>query len=227
MLPKMRTIRLFQLLDCLRGRVVPISAEALAGMLRVSVRTIYRDMSTLQAMGAPIRGEAGVGYQIENGYFLPPLRFDPDELEAIVLGLRLAAAKGDPALAEAAGRAAAKISAVAIQGDGWSYARLPLRAVSRRAGAPEAQLALLRLAVRERAILDLDYTDLRGEVSSRIVRPLGLTVFDEVWLLTAWCEVRQDFRNFRVDRIGRVERTGKTFRLEAGRRFEDYLASLS
>lgn len=125
----MRTLRLFALLDHLRARLGPISAEALALELGVSMRTIYRDMATLQAMGAPVRGESGIGYQLEKGYFLPPLRFDADEQEALMLGLRLIAARGDTALASAARRASAKIGAVLGEGDGAAYAELPLRAI--------------------------------------------------------------------------------------------------
>ncbi|WP_448206156.1 helix-turn-helix transcriptional regulator [Azospirillum sp. sgz302134] len=226
----MRTLRLFALLDHLRGRSQPVSADTLALALNVSVRTIYRDMAALQAMGAPIRGEAGVGYQFEKGYFLPPLHFDADELDAIMLGMRLIAARGDGGLAEASRRVSNKISAVMDDEDGDAYRRLPLRAVSRRSDEQEkagAWLGFLRKAVRERALLDIRYVDLHGGESRRIARPLGLTVFDAVWLLTVWCESRQDFRNLRVDRIRTAERVGQRFKAEAGKRFEDYLGTLS
>ncbi len=225
----MRTLRLFALLDHLRDRLNPVSAETLAADLNVSIRTIYRDMATLQAMGAPVRGEAGIGYQMERGYFLPPLRFDADELDAIMLGTRLIAARGDGELSDAARRVSAKVSA-AMDGDaGEAFTRLPLRAVSRHSqkdAKAGSHLGFLRNAVRERALLDIRYLDLREARSQRVARPIGLTVFDDVWLLTIWCETKKDFRNLRVDRIEAVERTGRHFRLEAGKRFEDYLRTL-
>lgn len=225
----MRTLRLFALLDHLRGRLNPVSAEALAIDLNVSVRTIYRDMATLQTMGAPVRGEAGIGYQMERGYFLPPLRFDADELEAIMLGTRLIAARGDSELSDAARRVSGKISGIMEEEVGDTYARLPLRAVSRQSQEDikaSTHLGFLRSAVREKAQLHILYRDLKEAQSQRIARPLGLTVFDHVWLLTIWCETRNDFRNLRVDRIEVVERTGKRFRPEAGKRFDDYLRTL-
>lgn len=224
----MRTHRLFSLLDRLRGRLEPIPAEVLARDLNVSVRTIYRDMATLQAMGAPVRGEAGIGYQLEKGYFLPPLHFDSEELEAIMLGTRLIAARGDTALAEAARRVSAKISSVTS--DGERFTRLPLRAVSRPTEENQkanAHLAFLRDAIRKRMRLSIRYRDLKETESDRIAHPLGITMFDAVWLLTIWCETRSDFRNLRVDRIVSVSPTGLVFRHERGKRFEDYLQTLS
>ncbi len=225
----MRTLRLFALLDHLRGRTEPVSAETLAQELSVSVRTIYRDMATLQAMRAPIRGEAGIGYQLEKGYFLPPLHFDPDELDALMLGTRLIASRGDDDLAAAARRVSAKVSAAIGHDKGENYSQLPLRAVARQ--SPEndkaaEHLTLLRIALRDKAVLEITYCDLQDKRSQRIVRPLGLTMFDAVWLLTVWCEDRSDFRNLRVDRIEAIQLTGRLFREERGKRFEDYLKTL-
>ena len=225
----MRTLRLFALLDHLRGRTEPVSAETLAQELSVSVRTIYRDMATLQTMGAPIRGEAGIGYQLEKGYFLPPLHFDPDELDALMLGTRLIATRGDDDLAAAARRVSAKVSAAIGHDKGENYSQLPLRAVARQ--SPEndkaaEHLTLLRIALRDKAVLEITYCDLQDKRSQRIVRPLGLTMFDAVWLLTVWCEDRSDFRNLRVDRIEVIQLAGRLFRTERGKRFEDYLKTL-
>lgn len=225
----MKTLRLFAVLDHLRSCARPISAEALAQALGVSPRTIYRDMATLQAAGAPIRGESGQGYQLERGYFLPPLHFDPDELEAIMLGVRLVMARGDHALHAAAERVSGKIGATLPQDAGETFRNLPLMAVSRRtaaAGKAHTRLPLLRRAIRQRNMVRFEYIDLQERPSRRHVRPLGLTLFDEAWLLTAWCETRSDFRNFRVDRITDATMTGEHFRHEAGRRFQDYLRSL-
>ncbi|VDC33957.1 hypothetical protein XINFAN_04158 [Pseudogemmobacter humi] len=186
-------------------------------------------MATLQAMGAPVRGEAGIGYQMEPGYFLPPLQFDADELDAIMLGTRLIVARGDSALSEAAQRVSAKVSAAMDGEAGEAYTRLPLRAVSRHSEKDThagVNLGLLRNAVRNKAMLDIRYLDLREIRSRRVARPLGLTMFDDVWLLTIWCETKADFRNLRVDRIESAEPTGRRFRPEPGKRFEDYLKKL-
>ena len=225
----MRSLRLFALLDHLRGRSVPISADALAEMLGVSVRTIYRDMVTLQAMGAPVRGEPGVGYQLERGYFLPPLHLDHDEMDAVMLGMRLIAARSDAPLAAAARRASAKFAASMEPARQATYSNLPLRAVSRQTSESEgakAHLTLLRDAIRRHLVLRIAYVDLSDNESERTIRPLGLTLFDSAWLLTGWCEARNAFRNFRVDRIASISGTGTTFRPEKGQRFEDYLKTL-
>ncbi|KAB2692143.1 helix-turn-helix transcriptional regulator [Brucella pseudogrignonensis] len=225
----MKTLRLFSLLDRLRSASTPVSAEALADMLEVSPRTIYRDMATLVAMGAPVRGEAGLGYQLEKGYFLPPLHFDADELEAIMLGVRLVMARGDGDLGAAAQRVSGKISSTMQAGAGDRYKNLPLRAVSKLTeehSKANLHLSFLRRAVRDRVVVTLEYLDLKDNITERIVRPLGLTMFDAVWLLTGWCESRNDFRNFRLDRISKVETAGRVFRHQKGQRFEDYLLTL-
>jgi predicted DNA-binding transcriptional regulator YafY len=225
----MKTLRLFSLLDRLRSASTPVSAEALADMLEVSPRTIYRDMATLVAMGAPVRGEAGLGYQLEKGYFLPPLHFDADELEANMLGVRLVMARGDGDLGAAAQRVSGKISSTMQAGAGDRYKNLPLRAVSKLTeehSKANLHLSFLRRAVRDRVVVTLEYLDLKDNITERIVRPLGLTMFDAVWLLTGWCESRNDFRNFRLDRISKVETAGQVFRHQKGQRFEDYLLTL-
>lgn len=225
----MRVIRLFQILERLRGLRQPKRAETLAEELGVSLRTIYRDMGTLQALGAPIEGQAGIGYQLRKGFFLPPLMFDEDEVEAIVLGTRLVAVRGDPELADAGRRASAKIAQVLRGQDPGAPERLPLKAVHRRAEtvADEAgALRALRHAIRHRRIVQVTYRDLQDRTTSRRLRPLGLTAFDLVWLLTAWCEERGDFRDFRVDRLLHVSETQDRFAPEPGRRFEDYLKRL-
>jgi predicted DNA-binding transcriptional regulator YafY len=218
----MRLFRLFQLLDELRLRHSPIPARSLAQNMGVSLRTLYRDIADLQAMGAPIRGEGGVGYVIEPGYFMPSLRLDEDELSALALGVRLVAARTDPGMSEAARRAAAKIAS-AVGED----ARREFLESSFEAGPSDAantpHLQILRDALRQRNVLEIDYKSLAGRLSTRFARPLGLTVFDSVWLLTVWCETARDFRHLRVDRISDVRVTSQQFRDERGRRFSDCL----
>ena len=225
----MKTLRLFALLDQLRSARHPVPAEALAQNLGVSLRTIYRDMASLQAMGAPVRGESGLGYQLERGYFLPPLQFDPDEMEAIMLGLRLVMARDSGDLRDAAKRVSGKVANAMGDEGGERFQALPLLAVTReRPGDGDAARwgSILRKTIRERRVVELAYCDLEGRSSQRQVHPLGLTLFDDVWLLTAWCEVRQDFRNFRLDRICGIKETGDGFRPQNGQRFKDYLAKL-
>ena len=225
----MKTLRLFALLDQLRLARHPVSAERLAQRLGVSLRTIYRDMATLSALGAPVRGESGLGYQLEKGYFLPPLRFDPDEAEAIMLGLRLVMARGAGGLHDAAERVAGKVADAMGDDRGETFRDLPLLAVSRERSADSEAAKwgdALRKMVRSRQIVELTYRDLSEQESCRRVWPLGLTLFDEAWLLTAWCEMRGDFRNFRLDRISHLSETGERFTPVKGQRFEDYLARL-
>ncbi|WP_104668852.1 helix-turn-helix transcriptional regulator [Ensifer adhaerens] len=226
----MKTVRLFALLDQLRVSRHPVSAEALAQSLGVSPRTIYRDMASLQSMGAPVRGESGLGYQLETGYFLPPLQFGPDEMEAIALGLRLVMARDRADLHDAAKRAAGKVASTVGPEGKERFQTLPLLAVSRKRATDDHAArwgSVVRRTIRERRIVELSYCDLEGQGSNRRVHPLGLTLFDDVWLLTAWCELRDDFRNFRLDRIGGIQETGTRFRSQNGRRFTDYLATLS
>lgn len=225
----MRTQRLLQILEKLRGYRRPVAAQALAEIFSVSLRTIYRDMADLQTMGAPVCGEPGLGYQLESGYFLPPLHFEQDELEAIVLGMRLIEARGDEELAQAAHGVTAKISAAMPSDSRRHFERLPLRAASAvgdTATHAPGIMRLLRLAIRQRAVLQIEYVDLQEQFSVRYVRPLGLTLFDRTWLLTTWCEGRNHFRNFRLDRLSAARRTGASFVYERGKRFEDYLKQL-
>ncbi len=221
----MRTIRLFQVLDYLRARSQPVSAERIARHLGVSVRTLYRDIATLQGMGAPIRGAGGLGYQLERGYFLPPLHFDADELDAIVLGLRLAAKRGDPDLAVAADRVLGKLAASGEEVA--SDLDRPLLAVGSRRDAEGAdRIAELRRAVRERRLIRMAYRNEAEVLTDRTVRPLGLTAFESVWLLTGWCLARADFRNFRPDRMESLVVLTDRFAVESGKEFRDYLRLL-
>lgn len=219
----MRLVRLFQLLDELRLRRTAVSAQRLAIDMGVSVRTVYRDIADLQALGAPIRGEGGVGYLLEPGLFMPSLRLNEDELSALALGVRMVAARTDPDMAEAARRAAAKIASAVGEG-----ARLEFLDSSFEAGpsgvANTPYFGVLRDAIRQRRVLEIRYTSLADKVSTRLARPLGLTVFDSIWLATIWCETAHDFRHLRIDRIVDVRITAQQFLDERGRRFSDCLA---
>ncbi|WP_272833805.1 helix-turn-helix transcriptional regulator [Paracoccus fistulariae] len=202
-----------------------MTADTLAADLKVSVRTIYRDIATLQSMGAPIRGEGGIGYQIEAGFFLPPLHFDADELDALLLGVRMVTARGDDALGQAAYRLLGKIETVLSEDR--QHLQQPLLAVCGPNKSDAASgLSALRTSIRHRKKLAVSYEDVHENRSERVVRPLGLTAFETVWILTGWCELRQSFRNFRLDRLVSVSETGDVFKKEKGKEFADYLRSL-
>jgi len=225
----MRLIRLFEILDDLRVARRPISAETLAQKYSVSVRTIYRDMSMLQGLGAPVRGEGGIGYQIEGGFFLPPLHFDENELDALVLGLRMVSSRSDKDLSDAASRAMGKISAVLPEQVRERFMDAPLLAHSNFPGEGQFEgniLTILRNAINRKERLNAHYVSLEGVATQRIIQPLGLTTFDEVWLLTAWCESKDGFRNFRVDKFKSVTGTDTLFHIRPGRSFQDYIKTL-
>lgn len=225
----MRTTRLFDILDELRSRRLPISAEALADKFDVSVRTIYRDMLTLQTMGAPVRGESGVGYQIEEGTFLPPLHFAPDELDAILIGMRMIQSRADSDLVDAASRALNKIGAALPDCHDHLFLDSPLlvhSSVSDDYTFQSGTLSELCEVIRDKIRIKIKYEDLKGCRTNRYVRPLGVTCFDSVWLFTAWCDSKHDFRNFRVDRVQSVSRTNEKFRDKRGEGFKDYIRSL-
>jgi predicted DNA-binding transcriptional regulator YafY len=198
-----RAVRLLNLLQALRRRRTPVTADELARELGVSVRTVYRDIATLVAEGAAIQGEAGVGYVMQPGVFLPPLGFDRDELDALALGLAWVQGRADPALARAADNALAKIHAM-LPSDGRDEVEGPGVLVGPSAEPPPAAVPLERLreAIRGQRKLALVYRDGTGASSARTVWPIALAYPDGVRLLVAWCETREGFRTFRVDRIG-------------------------
>jgi predicted DNA-binding transcriptional regulator YafY len=217
-----RADRLFQLLlELRRARVV--TARRLAERLEVSERTVYRDVADLCASGVPIAGEAGVGYQLK-GFELPPLMFDRDEIEALVLGARAAEAWGDAHLGRSARSAIAKIEAILPRGKERLVEETRLFVPSR--GEPPGEkipLGELRKAIRDRRKARLDYRDVEGKASERVVRPLALAFYPPVWLLVAWCELRVDFRNFRLDRVAGFRLEAEIFADEPGKSLADYL----
>lgn len=202
-----RSARLLALLQALRRRRQPVAAAALARELGVSLRTIYRDVATLTAQGAPIEGEAGLGYVLKSGFFLPPLMFDEDELDAIILGLRFVARRGDEALGAAAEDALAKIAAM-LPPAKEDAARANGLLAGLNAKGDRPHLALVRQAIRAEKKLRLCYIDKNGRSSARVVWPVALGFFDAAEVLAAWCEARSDFRHFRLDRIVSAEPLG-------------------
>lgn len=218
--------RLFQILLMLRhGRIV--TAAALAEALSVSERTIYRDIADLVQSGAPIDGEAGVGYRLRRGYQVPPLMFSGDELEALVIGAKLVQAWGDPALGQAAEQALARIGAVLprhlderIEGSGRCF----LAPDFMQPAARREPMALLREGMEHGRKLDVVYRRADGQTSTRRLWPLGLVFWGHCWTLGAWCELRKEFRTFRVDRIEHVAASDEHFDDRYGHLWNAYLA---
>lgn len=216
-----RADRLFQLVQLIRGRRLS-TADFLARRLEVSARTVYRDVAALQQQGVPIEGEAGVGYRMRAGFDLPPLMFTKDEAQALVAAVRLAQPQLDRALGAQAEGALSKILAVLPPAARAAAEGLALFAPGGRM-TPEMseRLARLREATESRHKLRLDYLDLNDSRSERTVRPLACLFWGPVWTMAAWCEKREDFRSFRVDRIQSLEVLEERFRDEAGKTLAD------
>jgi len=197
-----RSARLLQLIQSLRSHRRPVSGNTLAEELGVSLRTLYRDIATLQDYGANIEGEAGVGYVLKPGFLLPPLMFDESELEALLLGVSWVAARTNFDLSESAKNAFTKIHAV-IPEDLKEKMESSILLVGPGEVEPDANnwLPLLIAAIRNEVKIKLFYKDAHDEKSERLIWPIALAFFDRVRILIAWCELRQDFRHFRTDRI--------------------------
>lgn len=200
-----------------------MTAAAIARELEVSERTVYRDVADLVRSGVPIEGEAGVGYMLRRGFDLPPLMFSEQEIEAMVLGARVVTSWGDAALARAAGDALARVEQALPE-------RLRGRLVGTKLYAPGfhvpqqvvARLAMLRNGIDQRRKIRLTYADGDGARTERVVRPLGLFFWGATWSLTAWCELRDDFRSFRLDRIEDAAQLEGRFIEEPGKTLEDF-----
>ena len=197
-----RSQRLLNLVQVMRRHRRRVTARVLAEELGISVRTVYRDIQTLIEQGFRITGEAGFGYLLRSGSLLPPLNFADDELEAIVLGLRWAAQRGDPPLTKAAQDALAKIEAVLPLDQQARSEDVPLLAGP---GPVLVRPPMLREALRNELKLRIQYADAQGKQSQRVIWPVAFAFFDSVQVLISWCEARQDFRSFRVDRISTSE----------------------
>jgi predicted DNA-binding transcriptional regulator YafY len=201
-----RADRLFQIIQILRSARGPVTARRLADELETTTRTVYRDVADLMAQRVPIRGEAGVGYVLARGYDMPPLMLTPEEIEAAVLGAQWAAARGDAALARGARDLLAKIRDVIP--DHLRPMVLHAAVVAPNMKAPEQDgldMQQVREAIRGRLKLRLNYQDGAGVASERVVWPIFVAYFETVRLITAWCELRRAFRNFRTDRVSVLE----------------------
>ncbi len=222
-----RADRLFQIIQLLRRHRVA-TARTLAEELEISERTVYRDIKDLVRSGVPIEGEAGVGYVLRRGFDLPPLMFTEAEIEALVLGVRVVSSWSDPGLARAANDALARVESALPD-------RLRARLGNTRLYAPGfhvrppmlARLGDIRPALEARNKIWLHYRDVNEAETERVTRPLGLFFWGNTWSLTAWCELRSDFRSFRLDRVVQFRILEDAFQDEPGRTLDDYFTAVA
>ena len=223
-----RADRLLQIIQILRRANGPIAASTIAEELEVSQRTLYRDMASLESTGVPIRGEAGVGYILEDGYDMPPLMFTASELEALMLGARMLDSRVDESLSRAAKDAVAKIAAVVPKDLREVLIDTPLFAP--HFVAPQ-ELAIdpniIRQSLRSESQVTITYEDLKGVTSTRTIWPVLISFFQGATLLAAWCTLRKDFRSFRIDRISNYEILDQTLPKRRKTLFADWKRSQS
>lgn len=218
-----RADRLFRIVEYLKTRKRVVRASELAEKLEVSLRTIYRDIADLQISGIPIIGEAGVGYLLDKEHILRPMMFTLDELEALILGARMVRSWGDAALGKSSASAIDKIGSVLPPSLEQEIADSFLFSFATREKKPIGNLlAECRKTIRNKHKIRFSYMREDGASSGRTARPLCLVLFAPSWLLLAWCEERNDFRNFRLDRMKDFEVLNERFKDEKGKRLRDY-----
>ncbi len=216
--------RLFQILNMLRNRRTVLTARDMAKELEVSERTIYRDVQALSLSGVPIEGEAGVGYRLQRHFEMPPLMFDHDEVEALLLGARMVRSWSDRQLAASASSALNKILAVLPPQLRALEETSPIKVPRfQQQTVASVYSEAIRKAIRDREVLELEYRDVKDETTWRNVWCLGLFFWGSTWTLVAWCELRGDYRVFRLDRISRFKQTGRYFKPERERSLDHYL----
>ena len=205
-----RTERLLDLLQMLRRHRAPVAGASLAAELDISIRTLYRDIATLQGQGAEIEGEPGLGYVLRPGFMLPPLMFSIDELEALIVGAQWAGKQSDDnRLSKAAGSALSKIAAVLPDDLRREIDAGTLYVTERRPKPVQIDPSLLRDAIRKEIKLRIGYRDDAGQETERIIMPLVIGFFEQHKVVGAWCELRNDYRHFRLDRIATLAATGE------------------
>lgn len=217
-----RADRLFDIVQKLRsGRLT--TASTLAHSLEVSERTIYRDVADLQASGVPIEGAAGAGYMMRSGYDLPPLMFTREELVALVAGLRMVSGWGGLAMAKAAEDARTKIEAIVPDSRQPQFSAIAIHAPAMTMSDEVRDLVdRFEAAAANRIVLQITYCDADGQTSERTIRPLGLWFWGKVWTVVAWCDLRDGFRMFRVDRMRAVTQSATRFEPEPGKTLRDF-----
>ncbi len=222
-----RADRLFQIAQHLRARRLTTAAQ-LSEMLGVSERTIYRDVRDLSLSGVPIRGEAGVGYTVDRSYELTALMFTREEVEAVVVGLRMVQAFAGPTLRAAATPALDKVilALPKTRREEIDRPQMYVPRIPERTGAVDGSIETIRGAIEDRKVLRIVYADANGDETERLIRPLAMHFWGIVWTLAAWCELRSGFRSFRLDRIRGCEITSTPFADEPGKALNDYLRSV-
>ncbi|GLQ29569.1 helix-turn-helix transcriptional regulator [Litoribrevibacter albus] len=204
--------RLFHLTTLLKSRRTAVTAEVLAEKLEVSVRTVYRDIQALIVSGIPVEGEAGIGYRLTPGFEVPPLMFRNDELQALLVGIRMVKAFTDPELGAAASLAEDKIlSVLPDRLKGYAENQPYCIPVMSRDDPKRARHLEIRRACEQMQKLSIAYRDEQGQQTERVIWPLGLVSWGDRWTLVAWCELRQDYRHFRFDRIASLQPLGEFF----------------
>jgi predicted DNA-binding transcriptional regulator YafY len=220
-----RAERLFQLLNLLRNRRTVMTAKQMSDHLQVSERTIYRDIQALSLSGVPVEGEAGVGYRLQRHFQLPPLMFDRQEVEALLLGARMVSGWGDEQMARSANNAIQKILAVLPDHLRHSDENLPLLVPTfddyQKIYTAHSQT--IREAIRLHHQVIIDYVRADNQLSSRQIEPLGLIFWGKVWTLVAWCQLRNDYRVFRLDRIRQLAPTQESFTTHEQKSLKHYL----
>ena len=213
-----RADRLFDIIQCLRAASAPVTAAALAASLEVTTRTIYRDIATLQARRVPIEGAAGLGYLLRPGFDLPPLMFTMDEIDAIAVGARLVRRIRDPKLQEAAERVLAKVAVAVPEALRAHLTSAPVYVSDGEAAEPQGlDLSEVRGAIRERRKIRIAYRNADGRRSRRTIWPIAIAYYVDVTVVAAWCELRTDYRHFRLERIEAAEVLDTRFRDRGGR----------
>ena len=216
--------RLNEIVHQLRRMHQAVTADTLAALFEVSPRTIYRDIQDLMDSGIPITGEAGVGYVIDKQYHLPPIMFDADEIEAIALGIGMVSNWTDAAFARKAKSAYEKIRATLTAPMVHELTQISTFSAPSRYKIPwKVNFTEVRECIRRKQFVTFSYLDLSDQVTERTIRPLALISFSPIWLLAGWCEMRQNFRNFRLDRISDFSVSPQRFRDEKGKALSDYL----
>ncbi|PID44536.1 MAG: DNA-binding transcriptional regulator [Proteobacteria bacterium] len=221
-----RADRLFQIVQILRNKRL-VTAQELAEHLEVSPRTIYRDIQDLSLSGVPVEGEAGVGYHLRYSLDIPPLMFNADEVEALVLGSRMLKSWGGAELGASAQSVMDKVYAVIPEE--LRHVLNSSKLYAPRFGPREdlqSTLDICRKAIHDHQYLKLCYQRADSEISQREIRPLGLFFWGNVWTLSAWCELRDTFRTFRLDRMQSIDTLNRYFEEEPGQTLSDCLAQM-
>lgn len=221
-----RADRLMKIVHFMRQRRRAVTANRIAEEFEISVRTVYRDIQDLMDSGVPIAGEAGVGYVIDKKYYLPPITFDADELEAIGLGINMVRQWTDDKFAGKANSAMEKVYAALPAELQGQMEQITTYVMDDQSELPwEISFSDIRECIRVRKKIAIEYADAGGQVTARTIRPLALMFFSPVWLLAAWCEKRRDFRHFRLDRISHCDFMNEVYAEEEGRDLTAYVKS--